>query len=101
MSQRLPSSVAARTCAILLCAAVCVIHLKDQNWFAFDKDPRYVLAGYILLEVAAVAAIAWLLVRPSRTAWLLAAAVALGPLAGYVLSRGPGLPNYRDDIGNW
>jgi hypothetical protein len=27
--------------------------------------------------------------------------VAAGPILGYVLSRGPGLPNYGDDIGNW
>ncbi len=36
-----------------------------------------------------------------RAGWLLAAGVAAGPLLGYVLSRGPGLPHYRDDVGNW
>ena len=43
-----------------------------------------------------------LLLRSGSAAeWLLAAGVALGPLVGYVLSRGPGLPDYTDDVGNW
>ena len=33
--------------------------------------------------------------------WFLAIGVAAGPLVGYILSRGPGLPNYDDDKGNW
>lgn len=33
--------------------------------------------------------------------WLLAAGVGLGPIVGYLLSRGPGLPSHSDDIGNW
>ena len=95
------NSTILRILAAVLCVAVCLIHLKDQNWFAFDKDPAYVLAGYLLLEIGALVAAIWLVVRPSRLAWLLAGAVALGPLLGYVLSRGPGLPSYSDDIGNW
>jgi hypothetical protein len=27
--------------------------------------------------------------------------VAAGPVIGYILSRGPGLPGYTSDIGNW
>jgi hypothetical protein len=37
----------------------------------------------------------------TRPAWLLAIGVAAGPFIGFVLSRGPGLPNYDDDKGNW
>src|SRR5207302_8155149 len=33
--------------------------------------------------------------------WLLAAFVAAAPLLGYTLSRGPGLPAYTEDRGNW
>jgi hypothetical protein len=33
--------------------------------------------------------------------WWLSLGVAAGPVLGYVLSRGPGLPDYTDDIGNW
>ena len=29
------------------------------------------------------------------------AGVAVAPIVGFVLSRGPGLPNYSDDKGNW
>lgn len=101
MRSTLRTSTTLRTLAAALCALVCLIHLKDQNWLALDKDPRYVLGGYLLLEIGAAVAVVWLLFRPSRAAWLLAAGVALGPLLGYVLSRGPGLPSYRDDIGNW
>jgi hypothetical protein len=32
---------------------------------------------------------------------IVATVVAAGPLLGYVLSRGPGLPGYDDDRGNW
>jgi hypothetical protein len=42
-----------------------------------------------------------LLANYAKRGWLLSLAVAAGPILGYVLSRGPGLPNYRDDIGNW
>ena len=34
-------------------------------------------------------------------AWGVAVLVGLGPILGYVLSRGPGLPGYTDDRGNW
>jgi len=42
-----------------------------------------------------------LFTRQARAGWLLTLGVAAGPIAGYVLSRGPGLPDYADDIGNW
>jgi len=32
---------------------------------------------------------------------VLALAVALGPIVGYVWSRSIGMPDYSDDIGNW
>jgi hypothetical protein len=40
--------------------------------------------------------------RLSAATWTIAATfVSAGPLLGYALSRGPGLPNYDDDLGNW
>lgn len=56
---------------------------------------------YYALEAAGVVAAALLLTRHPRSGWLLALGVAVGPIVGYVLSRGPGLPNYTDDVGNW
>jgi hypothetical protein len=91
----------ARLTAAALCLAVAVIHIKDQGGFPGDKQPTYVGIGYYLLELGAVVTAALLLSKASRKGWLLAITVALGPLVGYVLSRGPGLPLYRDDRGNW
>jgi hypothetical protein len=87
--------------AALLSLAVVVIHIEDQGGLPGDKSPGYVGVGYWLLELAGVVAAIWLVGRASRGAWLLSLGVALGPLVGYVLSRGPGLPAYHDDRGNW
>ncbi len=46
-------------------------------------------------------AAALLLDRFARLGWFLSLGVAAGPILGYVLSRGPGLPDYTDGIGNW
>lgn len=92
---------AARLAGALLCLAVAVIHVKDQGGVTTTRDPRYIGVAYHVLEIAAVVAAALLLVGLVRPGWLLAAGVAVGPLLGYILSRGPGLPDYSDDIGNW
>jgi hypothetical protein len=42
-----------------------------------------------------------LVLTRSRWTWFVAAGVAAAPFLGYVLSRGPGLPDYTDDKGNW
>jgi 4-amino-4-deoxy-L-arabinose transferase-like glycosyltransferase len=90
-----------RIVAAALCLAVAVIHIKDQGGFPGDKQPTYVGIGYYILELAAVAAAALLLSRSYRKGWLLSIGVALGPFIGYALSRGPGMPSYTDDRGNW
>ncbi|WP_051939248.1 hypothetical protein [Phaeacidiphilus oryzae] len=91
----------AAVAAALLCAAVAVIHVQDQGGFPGDKTPGYVGIGYYLLEVVGILVAVVLVFRPSRRMWFLAAGVGLGPLVGFVLSRGPGLPDYTDDVGNW
>jgi hypothetical protein len=95
----------ARVAAVLLSLAVAWIHVQDQGGFPGEKSPHYVGVGYYLLEAAAVLGAVLLLVArrgsAGRAVWLLTAGVALGPLLGYVLSRGPGLPGYSDDKGNW
>ncbi|GGJ69187.1 hypothetical protein [Streptomyces brasiliensis] len=92
---------AARWAGALLCLAVAAIHVVDQGGITTTRDPYYVGVGYHVLEIAAVAAAVLLLMGLVRLGWLLAAGVAIGPLLGYILSRGPGLPDYSDDIGNW
>lgn len=97
-------SLPARLLGAALSLGVGYIHVVDQGGIPGSKDPSYVGVGYHVLEIVAVVTAAWLLVAPARrrlTGWLLAAGVALGPLLGYVLSRGPGLPAYTDDRGNW
>lgn len=91
----------ARSAGALLCLAVAAIHVKDQGGVTTTRDPHYIGVAYHVLEIVAVVAAALLLVGLVRVGWLLAAGVAAGPLLGYILSRGPGLPNYSDDIGNW
>ncbi|MGF1426502.1 hypothetical protein [Kitasatospora sp. LaBMicrA B282] len=89
----------------VLCLAVAWIHVQDQGGLPGSKTPRYVGIGYYLLETTGLlCALALLSVGRtslSRLPWLLATGVALGPMAGYLLSRGPGLPGYTDDKGNW
>lgn len=94
-------SLLLRVLGVIGCLAVAAIHVIDQGGLPGTKDPQYVQIMYYALEAAGVAAVALLLTRPTQVAWLLALGVAAGPILGYVLSRGPGLPGYTDDVGNW
>ena len=96
--------LAARVAASVLAVLVTVIHVSDQGGLTALKDPAYVGQGYRLLELAGVVVAVLLLLAPLRQrflGWLLALGVAVGPIVGFVLSRGPGLPSYVDDKGNW
>ena len=87
-----------------LAVAVAYVHVVDQDGFPGSKEPRYVGLGYYQLELAGLLVALGLLIglgQHTRKVWLLAVGVAVGPIAGFVLSRGPGLPNYNDDKGNW
>lgn len=91
----------ARLVSAVLAVGVVIIHVIDQGGIPGAKDPAYVGTGYHVLEILGLVTAVLLLVRSSVPAWLLALGVGAGPLVGYVLSRGPGLPNYTDDRGNW
>jgi hypothetical protein len=95
------SSLIARLVGVVGCLAVAAIHVIDQGGVPGTKGPEYVQLLYYALEVAGVLVAALLLTKHARVGWLLSLGVAAGPVVGYVLSRGPGLPNYTDDIGNW
>ena len=87
-----------------LALAVAYVHVQDQDGFPGSKEPRYVGLGYYQLELAGLLVALGLLIglgQHTRKVWLLAVGVAVGPIVGFVLSRGPGLPNYNDDKGNW
>lgn len=95
-----PVRVAGAAAALL----VSWIHVVDQGGLTSLKHPAYVGVGYWLLELTAVAVAVVLLaggVRQRLAAWWLALGVAAGPMVGYALSRGPGLPGYTEDRGNW
>jgi hypothetical protein len=103
---RTTTALVARFAGSALALAVAAIHIADQGGFPGSKTPDYVGVGYYLLEgVSVLIAAALLLPLGSRlraAAWTTAALfVSAGPLLGYVLSRGPGLPDYDDDLGNW
>lgn len=95
------SSLIARLVGVVGCLAVAAIHVIDQGGVPGTKGPEYVQLLYYALEVAGVLVAALLLTKHARVGWLLSLGVAAGPIVGYVLSRGPGLPNYTDDIGYW
>jgi hypothetical protein len=97
-------AVIARVAGAVLALGVAYIHVVDQGGLLGAKSPAYVGIGYYLLELAGVLAAVALVAGPIRhrlAAWALAVGVAAGPILGYVLSRGPGLPGYTDDRGNW
>lgn len=95
------ASVGIRLLGVVLGLAVAAVHVIGQGGLPGAKDPTYVQYLYYILEVGAVVTALALLVKAVRLGWLLSLGVALGPILGYVLSRGPGLPYYTDDIGNW
>src|SRR3954447_19146095 len=80
-------------------AGIALIHLLDS--IGKYHETRYVFWLYVALMVGSVVAAAVVLTRGSRFAWSAAGALAAGAIAGYVLSRTTGLPNAKDDIGNW
>jgi hypothetical protein len=103
---RTTTALVARFAGAALALAVAGIHIADQGGFPGSKTPDYVGVGFYLLEGVSVLTAAALLLpltsRLSAAAWTTAATfVSAGPLLGYALSRGPGLPDYDDDLGNW
>ena len=90
--------------AAITSLGVAAVHVTDQGGFPGSKEPSYVGVGYYILELAALVVAGVLLTRRGRNhilTWVVAFGVAVGPLIGYGLSRGPGMPDYTDDRGNW
>ena len=96
--------LAPRVAGAALALGVAYAHVKDQGGLPGEKYPSYVGLGYYALEITGLLVAVALLLGAGRhmsKVWFVAAGVALGPIVGFVLSRGPGLPNYSDDKGNW
>ena len=88
-----------RTVAIVGLAGFALIHLLDLPG-TFDEQ-AYKGWLYLGLIAGTLLAAAALIRSSDRRAWLAAALLSLGAMAGYVWSRTIGLPGGADDIGNW
>lgn len=56
---------------------------------------------FTVLVLASTGVAAGLVLADTEWLWLAAVAVALGPIAGYVLTRSTSVPFDHDDVGNW
>ncbi|MEV7425495.1 MULTISPECIES: hypothetical protein [unclassified Streptomyces] len=90
-----------RVVGALLCLGVAAIHVRDQGGIPGSQSPPYIASLFWALEIVAVLTALLLLAGVIGPGWFLAMGVAAGPLVGYVLTRGPGLPDDHGDVGNW
>ena len=88
-----------RAAAVVALGGVALIHLLELQGKL--KEVPYLGVGYILLVAATVTAAALLIHSNSRIGWILGGGAALATLIGYSLTRTVGLPQSKDDIGNW
>lgn len=93
--------IARRVVGATLCLTVSVIHTGDQGGLPGSESPAYLGVCYYVLELVGVVAAILIFTGTERIGWFLAIGVAAGPLIGYMLSRGPGLPGDDDDRGRW
>ncbi len=84
---------------LLLLAAIGWMHFRDIP----DKlgETAYLGWLYILLVAGCAAAGAWLLSSHWKNGYRLGLLISAGAIIFYVLTRTTGLPNAKDDIGNW
>ncbi len=97
--RHLARDLAMRAAGAVGLAGIALIHLLDS--IGKYHETRYVFWLYIALMVGSVVTAGVVLTHHSRQAWSAAGALAASAIAGYVLSRTIGLPNAKDDIGNW
>jgi uncharacterized membrane protein YedE/YeeE len=95
----LARDVATRATVAVGLAAIGVIHLLDS--IGKYGETRYRFWMYIALIAGCIVVAGAVLFTRTRAAFVAAAALAGGALAGYVLSRTTGLPDAKGDIGNW
>ena len=88
-----------RAAAVVALGGVALIHLLELQGKL--KEVPYLGVGYILLVAASVVAAALLIHSNSRLGWLIGGGAALATLIGFTLNRTVGLPQSKDDIGNW
>ena len=97
-----PITLSANTARLLGAAivlAIGLIHILDAASIYYST--RWLFWAYMALIAASVPVALILLHSTSPLAWIAAAAIATGPLVGYLWSRAVGLPGDAPDIGNW
>jgi hypothetical protein len=103
MSQQTPHEAIrdgiARAVAVVGLSGVALIHLLDLP--GKISETPYLGGMYIALMVGCVLVSAALIGTSDRRAWMAAAALPAGAIAGFVLTRTTGLPQATGDIGNW
>ena len=90
---------AARALGAAGLAGIGLIHLLDLPG-KFSETP-YLAWMYIGLIVGAVVVAGELIRTGATRAWVAGAALALGAMIGYTLTRTTGLPQAHGDVGNW
>jgi hypothetical protein len=80
-------------------AGIAVVHILDAA--GTYQGTRYIFWLYMAVIVAAIPVAGLLMHWASPLAWLGAVLLAVGPFAGYVVSRSIGLPGDSPDIGAW
>ena len=97
-----PITLSANTARLLGAAivlAIGLIHILDAA--STYSSTRWIFWAYMALIATSVPVALLLLHSASPLAWIAAAAIATGPLVGYLWSRAIGLPGDAPDIGNW
>ena len=90
---------AARALGAAGLAGIGLIHLLDLPG-KFSETP-YLAWMYIGLIISAVVVAGELVRTGAPRAWAAGAALALGAMVGYTLTRTTGLPQAHGDVGNW
>jgi hypothetical protein len=88
-----------RGVAVVALAGVALVHLVQIPDTAGQTTSLAVLFGALVLGAALVAAA--LLHTDHPLLWYAAALTAIGPIAGYVLTRSAAMPFDNGDVGNW
>ena len=97
-----PMPISANTARLLgavIVLAIGLIHILDAASTYYST--RWLFWAYMALIATSVPVALLLLHSASPLAWIAAAAIATGPLVGYLWSRAIGLPGDAPDIGNW
>ncbi|MEI8285906.1 MAG: hypothetical protein WCG15_01265 [Actinomycetes bacterium] len=79
--------------------SIALIHLLDLpgKW----DEVRYLGVGYVLVIAASLVLAEIISTRDDKRAMYSSAALAAAVLIGFIVNRTVGMPNAKDDIGNW